>query len=56
MTVGMLMEFPGATLEQYDEVIIKMGFNKGGPGAGRSVLLGQPQRKRMRSPTSGKTA
>jgi hypothetical protein len=32
MAVAVVLEFPGATLEQYDEVIGKMGFTKGGPG------------------------
>jgi hypothetical protein len=27
------MEFAGATLDQYDQVIAKMGFSPGGPGA-----------------------
>jgi hypothetical protein len=33
MPVGVIMDFAGATLEQYDQVIEKMGFTKGGPGA-----------------------
>jgi len=33
MPVAIVMEFEGATLEQYDEVIAKMGFEPGGPGA-----------------------
>ena len=33
MPVAVEMDFPGATLEQYDEVIRKMGFAPGGPGA-----------------------
>jgi hypothetical protein len=33
MAVAVQLEFPGATLEQYDEVIKKMGFKPGGPGA-----------------------
>ncbi|HEY3725241.1 MAG TPA: hypothetical protein VGN59_17945 [Acidimicrobiia bacterium] len=33
MTVAVVMEFEGATLDQYDEVIEKMGFTRGGPGA-----------------------
>jgi hypothetical protein len=33
MTVAVVMEFEGATLDQYDEVIEKMGFTPGGPGA-----------------------
>jgi hypothetical protein len=27
------LDFPGGTLEQYDQVIHKMGFQPGGPGA-----------------------
>ncbi len=33
MTVAVVMEFEGATLEQYDQVIEKMGFTPGGTGA-----------------------
>jgi hypothetical protein len=33
MPVGVIMDFAGATLEQYDQVIEKMGFAKGGAGA-----------------------
>lgn len=33
MPVAVDMEFPGATLEQYDEVIQKMGFTPKGKGA-----------------------
>jgi hypothetical protein len=33
MAVAIVMEFKGATLDQYDEVIEKMGFEPGGPGA-----------------------
>jgi hypothetical protein len=33
MAVAVQLEFPGATLEQYDQVIKKMGFTPGGPGA-----------------------
>src|SRR5438045_6966302 len=33
MAIGVQMEFPGATLAQYDQVIQKMGFRLGGPGA-----------------------
>lgn len=32
MAVGVILDFPGGTLEQYDQVIDKMGFTKGGPG------------------------
>lgn len=31
MAVAVTMEFNGATLEQYDQVITKMGFTKDGP-------------------------
>jgi hypothetical protein len=33
MAVAVLMEFAGATLEQYEQVIAKMGFSPGGAGA-----------------------
>ena len=33
MAVGVVLEFQGATIAQYDEVIQKMGFTHGGPGA-----------------------
>jgi hypothetical protein len=33
MAVAVEIDFPGGTLEQYDEVIRKMGFTPGGPGA-----------------------
>ena len=33
MTVAIVMDFKGATLEQYDEVIQKMGFTPRGKGA-----------------------
>ncbi|MFN2466718.1 MAG: hypothetical protein ABR521_01090 [Gaiellaceae bacterium] len=33
MAVGVILEFEGATLEQYDQVIAKMGFSPGGAGA-----------------------
>jgi hypothetical protein len=33
MAIGVEMEFSGGTLAQYDEVIKKMGFHSGGPGA-----------------------
>ncbi len=33
MPVGVQLDFKGATLEQYDQVIEKMGFRPGGPGA-----------------------
>jgi hypothetical protein len=33
MAIAVQQDFPGATLAQYDEVIKKMGFHPGGPGA-----------------------
>ena len=33
MAVAIVMDFEGATLEQYDEVIARMNFAPGGPGA-----------------------
>ena len=33
MAVAVVLDFPGGTLEQYDEVIAKMGFTPEGPGA-----------------------
>jgi hypothetical protein len=33
MAVAVVIEFPGGTTEQYDEVIAKMGFTPGGKGA-----------------------
>jgi hypothetical protein len=33
MPVAFEMRFPGGTLDQYDEVIEKMGFSPGGKGA-----------------------
>jgi hypothetical protein len=33
MPVAVVMNFQGATLEQYDQVIEKMGFEPGGAGA-----------------------
>ncbi|MBA2336958.1 MAG: hypothetical protein H0V96_04240 [Acidimicrobiia bacterium] len=33
MAVGVVLEIEGGTLEQYDEVIKRMGFTPGGPGA-----------------------
>jgi len=32
MAVAVQLDFNGSTLEQYDEVIRKMGFEPGGPG------------------------
>jgi hypothetical protein len=33
MPVAVLLEFANATLEEYDQVVEKMGFTPGGPGA-----------------------
>jgi hypothetical protein len=33
MAIAVQLDFPGGTLEQYDQVIKKMGFRPGGPGA-----------------------
>ena len=33
MAIAVQLEFNGATLEQYDEVVAKMGFEPGGRGA-----------------------
>ncbi|TMK38438.1 MAG: hypothetical protein E6G56_14665 [Actinobacteria bacterium] len=33
MAVGVVLEFEGATLDQYDQVVEKMGFSPGGPAA-----------------------
>lgn len=33
MAVAVVLEFPGGTLDQYDQVIEKMGFAPGGTGA-----------------------
>lgn len=37
MAIAVQMDFPGATLEQYDEVIKLMGLRPGGPGPAGSV-------------------
>jgi len=33
MAIAVVLDFAGATLEQYDQVISKMGFKPGGQGA-----------------------
>ena len=33
MAIAVRLEFPGSTLQQYDEVIKRMGFKPKGPGA-----------------------
>ncbi len=38
MAVAVEMDFTGATIEQYDEVIAKMGFSRGGKGAPRGLF------------------
>ena len=38
MAVAVEMNFKGATLEQYDEVIEKMGFSPRGKGAPRGIF------------------
>ena len=38
MAVAVQLDFPGATLEQYDQVVKKMGFTPGGSGAPGSLF------------------
>jgi hypothetical protein len=38
MPVAVEMNFRGATREQYDQVIEKMGFHPGGPGAPHGIF------------------
>jgi hypothetical protein len=33
MAIGVVMKFKGATLSQYDQVVERMGFERGGVGA-----------------------
>jgi hypothetical protein len=33
MAIAVQQDFPGATIAQYDQVVQKMGFHPGGPGA-----------------------
>ena len=33
MAIAVQQDFPGGTLAQYDEVVKRMGFHPGGPGA-----------------------
>jgi hypothetical protein len=41
MAVGVVLEFAGATLDQYDQIVEKMGFSPGGAGApGRPLFTG----------------
>jgi len=32
MAIGVVLDFEGATLDHYDQIIDKMGFTPGGPG------------------------
>ena len=38
MAVAVQLDFPGATLEQYNQVVKKMGFTPDGPGAPGGIL------------------
>jgi hypothetical protein len=38
MAVAVILDFPGATLDQYDQVIDKMGLRKGGPAPQRALF------------------
>lgn len=38
MAIGVVMNFEGATLEQYDQVIAKMGLSAGGEAAPGSLF------------------
>lgn len=38
MAVAIVMEFPDGTLEQYDEVVSKMGLTPGGAGPPESLF------------------
>ena len=44
MAVAVIMEFKGATLAQYDQVIEKMNLSKGGPGPPAPWVTGWRQR------------
>ena len=47
MPVAVVMDFKDATLDQYDQVIVKMGFTPGGAGSTRcSLPLGGRERGR----------
>ncbi len=47
MAVGVVLEFEGGTLEQYDEVIKRMGLHAGRPRSARwSVPLGNEDGRR----------
>ncbi len=37
MAVAVEMNFPGTTLDQYDQVIAKMGLTSGGPGPAGAI-------------------
>ena len=43
MAVGITLEFKGATLDQYDDVVRKIGLTPGGQ-TGRNVPLGHQDR------------
>jgi hypothetical protein len=38
MAIGVQQDFSGTTLAQYDQVIQKMGFHAGGPGASGALF------------------
>jgi hypothetical protein len=38
MAVAVVMKFKGASLEQYDEVVERMGFERGGAGAAGGIF------------------
>jgi hypothetical protein len=38
MAVGVVLEFKGATLDQYDQLVERMGFTPGGPGAPEGIF------------------
>lgn len=38
MAVGVVLDFEGATVDQYDQVIEKMGFSPGGAGGQGSLF------------------
>jgi hypothetical protein len=38
MAVAVVMDFDGATLDQYDEIVAKMGFSPGSAGAPGSLF------------------
>jgi hypothetical protein len=38
MAIAVVMKFTGASLEQYDEVVDRMGFERSGPGASEGIF------------------